>query len=73
MNLAESIAAAYAADRAFEAAVKAAGFKSRWDVPMHGKPAALRAAYETKVTADAVVGRAFEESGWRPCPPQVAR
>lgn len=60
MNLAESIATAHAADRAFADAVKAAGFKSRWD--MHGKPAALRAAYETKVAADAAMARAFEES-----------
>lgn len=62
MNLADTISAAYTADRAFETAVKAAGFKSRWDVPMHGKSPALQSAYKTKVAADATMARAFEES-----------
>lgn len=53
----ETYEAAGAADSAYEAAVQAAGFKSRWDVPAdmaarYMLPAALVAAYEAKIAAD---------------------
>ena len=65
MTLAETIAAAQAADDAFQAAIEAAGYKSRWDWPMRGRdkaPGALLAAYEAKVAADQLMHEAFEAS-----------
>lgn len=59
-TLAEAIAASNAADEAFEAAIKAAGYKSRWDWSKNdNRP---RAAYEAKVAADAEMHFAFERS-----------
>ena len=59
----ETLTQAYAADKAFEEAVQAAGFKSRWDTPQNGKfaQAGLQAAYDAKVKADQAMHLAFEE------------
>ncbi len=60
-NLQHAIATAYAADRAYDAALKAAGFKSRWD--WHERATghdAVRAAFAAKVEADNAMHRAFE-------------
>lgn len=56
--------AAEKADRAFEAAVKAAGYKSRWDVPALVKrnDTALAEAYNRKVLADSAMSVAFQQS-----------
>ena len=53
--------AAQAADDVYEAAVQAAGFKSRWDVPRDAKPDAVRHAYQAKVDADVLMHLAWEE------------
>jgi hypothetical protein len=63
MTLAETIAQAYAADDAFAAAVKAHGYKSRWDIrniPQQSQ--ALRDAYFAKLDADKAMHEAFEAS-----------
>ena len=64
MTLAETIAQAYAADKAFSEAVTAAGFKSRWDVSSAQRLArpALQAAYVAKVDADEALHAAFVAS-----------
>ena len=59
--LKDAIADANTADKAYEAAVQAAGFKSRWDYFKSEAPPALRAAYRAKVTADAIVHAAFAQ------------
>lgn len=58
----DAITASAKADEAFEAAVRAAGFKSRWHWNQHITPGpdALRAAYRAKVTADNAMHLAFE-------------
>jgi hypothetical protein len=53
--------AAHDADVAYETAVRAAGFKSRWDVPRDAKPDAVRRAYQAKVDADVLMHLAWEE------------
>lgn len=70
MNLKDAITAAQAADDAFELAVRASGFKSRWDWNQHlvPGPEALRAAYRNKVTADNAMHAAFEASRAGPAP-----
>jgi hypothetical protein len=60
---------AQAADDAYEAAVQAAGFKSRWDVPRNAKPDAVRQAYDAKVAADASMHDAWEEMRLAQCRP----
>jgi hypothetical protein len=57
--LKEAIEAAQIADDAFEAAIKAAGFKSRWDWFLRGAPASLVAAYNAKVAADKIMHEKF--------------
>lgn len=56
--LMQAIAAAAAADEAFELAVKAAGFKSRWD---HGVTAheSVHKAYMAKLAADDLMHHEF--------------
>jgi hypothetical protein len=60
--LTDAIEAANVADRNFQAAVEAAGFKSRWDVPAMIKCINPQyfAAYDNKVEADRRMGEAFE-------------
>lgn len=61
MTLADAIKAADAADKAFEAAIKAAGYNSRWE----WSPTEDRRpvdAYTAKVEADGAVHKAFEAS-----------
>jgi hypothetical protein len=61
MTLEQAIQAAYDADEAFELAVKAQGYKSRWDIePIHSQE--LRDAYFRKVDADKAMNVAFAES-----------
>ena len=57
-----AIKAAERADAEFSAAVKAAGYLSRWDVStaIKNADAAMKAAYDAKVLADVEVGRQFE-------------
>ena len=64
MTLKQAIDAANTADEAFEAAVHAAGYKSRWHWNQHLDPGpeSLRAAYRAKVTADNARHAAFERS-----------
>lgn len=71
MTLQDAMKAAQAADDAFEQAVQAAGFKSRWAWNQHITPGPefLRAAYRAKVEADNVMHAAFEAS--RPRAPYV--
>lgn len=59
--LKDAIAAAKAADSAFDAACKAAGYKTRWDWNQHFDPGPeeLREAYRAKVAADFAVHSAF--------------
>jgi hypothetical protein len=66
-TLKHAIEAALEADKAFEAAVMAAGLKSRWHWNQHITPGpeSLRAAYRAKVTADNAMHRAFEASRGR--------
>jgi hypothetical protein len=52
--------AAQAADDAYEAAVQAAGYKSRWDVPRNAKPDAVRQAFIAKIEADEAMHLAWE-------------
>jgi hypothetical protein len=61
MTISESIISAYQADDAFELAIHAAGYKSRWHWNQHIDPGpeALRAAYRAKVTADNAMHLAF--------------
>jgi hypothetical protein len=62
--IADTITAANAADEAFELAVRAAGYESRWDWNQHlvAGPEALRTAYRAKVTADNAMHLAFVKS-----------
>jgi len=62
--LGDAIEAANRADEAFQEAVEAAGFKSRWEVPAAAKltNAGLKAAYDAKVAADLAVHEAFVAS-----------
>lgn len=62
MSLNEAIKTANAADEVFEAEIKNAGFKSRWDWDYRkpGLYVALRHAYQNKINADAVMHREFE-------------
>lgn len=54
--------AAQAADNAYEAAVQAAGYRSRWHVgPKWEAPETVRQAYDAKVAADASMHDAWEE------------
>lgn len=64
MQLDTAIKIAHQADEVFEAAIKAAGYKSRWDWNQHLVPGtdALRAAYRAKVTADNAMHLAFVKS-----------
>ncbi len=59
--LIKAIKVAEVADAEFSAAVKAAGYLSRWDVSTAIKNAdvAMKAAYDAKVLADIEVGRQF--------------
>lgn len=50
------------ADEAFTAAIKKAGFKSRWDWFLKDAPDSLRQAYNAKVAADKRMHEAFTES-----------
>lgn len=63
-NLPETIKKAWAADAAFEAAIRAEGFKSRWDWNHHVTPGseALRAAYRDKIAADNAMHADFVKS-----------
>lgn len=58
--LAAAIQAAQCADDAFGAAIKAAGYKSRWDWRKENDSRPMD-AYNAKVAADAAMGRAFED------------
>ena len=60
-TLAAAIAKANDADDAFENAIRAAGYKSRWDwhTALDDRP---RAAYVAKVKADENMHEAFEKS-----------
>jgi len=62
LNLKDAIKAANLADDAFAAALRDAGFKSRWDWDYRqpGLFVALRHAYRNKVEADSVMHAAFE-------------
>lgn len=64
MTLTEAIKAAFTADEVFAAAIKDAGFKSRWDWDYRqpGSFVALRHAYRNKVEADSVANAAWEAS-----------
>jgi hypothetical protein len=62
-RLRDAIVKAAIADGAFDYAVKAAGYKSRWDmgtIPQQSQ--ALRNAYFAKVDADKAMGEAFAEA-----------
>jgi hypothetical protein len=59
--LADMCAAAQAADDAFSAAVKAAGFKSRWDCGVHAC-AAITPSRLAKYAADNMMQKAFAAS-----------
>lgn len=63
-SLGAAIQAAAMADLEFQAAILAAGYKSRWDWNQHIDPGpeALRAAYRAKVTADNAMHLAFVRS-----------
>ena len=60
-DLTSTIDAAYAADRAFQAAINAAGFKSRWHwhIDSGRQDANVSEAYRAKVAADMAMHRAF--------------
>jgi hypothetical protein len=64
MTLIETIAEAERADDLYSAAVRAAGFKSRWEMPgdIMRVNDRIREAYNAKVAADAMVRVAFELS-----------
>jgi hypothetical protein len=53
------------ADEAFMAAIKKAGFKSRWDWFLRDAPDSLRDAYNAKVAADKRMHAAFERDRQR--------
>lgn len=60
LNISACIAAAYAADEAYEFEVQTAGYASRWDVPSILKQESpLREAYLAKVKADKELHAAF--------------
>lgn len=59
MNLEQAITAAYAADETFEATIKAAGYKSRWDW-LSCEDSRPLASYQAKVEADLIMHREFE-------------
>lgn len=59
--LGDIIKASYAADDAFEAAIKSAGYKSRWDWNQ-AQDSRPFAAYTAKVLADEAMHAAFELS-----------
>lgn len=61
MTVSQTIAAAYVADDAFEAAIKAAGYKSRWDWRQLDDCRPM-AAYLKKVSADEMMRTAFDKS-----------
>lgn len=63
-NLGAAVKAAGVADDAFEAAVHAAGYKSRWHWNHHLDVGTedLRAAYRAKITADNAMHAAFVRS-----------
>jgi hypothetical protein len=65
-TLAEIIATAHKADDAYQAAVRAAGYKSRWDVNLAllsaKAPRELQSAYVAKIEADAAMHLAFVEA-----------
>lgn len=58
LNISACIAAAYAADEAYEFEVQTAGYASRWDVPSK-QESPLREAYLAKVKADKELHAAF--------------
>jgi hypothetical protein len=64
MTLIETIAEAERADDLYSAAVRAAGFKSRWEMPgdIMRVNDRIREAYCRKVLADVAVHKAFELS-----------
>lgn len=68
MKLTDAIKAASAADEAFDAALRAAGYANRfaWDKAKDDRP---MAAYQAKVEADKVMQRAFEVSREPPTDP----
>lgn len=61
MTLADAIHAAEAADTAFDHAIMAEGYKSRWDWDRH-EPSSERLveAYRAKLSADTAMHAAFE-------------
>lgn len=63
-TLQTAIQTANTADENFELAIRAAGFKSRWDWDYRqpGSFVALRHAYRNKVEADSAMHAAFEAS-----------
>lgn len=60
----DAIKAAEIADDAFAAAIKAAGFKGRWQLPpdVMRTHEVIREAYGAKVIADNAMHAAFEQS-----------
>jgi hypothetical protein len=60
--ISEAMRDAGIADDAFMAAIKNAGFKSRWDWFLKDAPDSLREAYNAKVATDKRVNEAFTES-----------
>ena len=60
--ISEAMRDAGIADEAFTAAIKKAGFKSRWDWFLKDAPDSLREAYNAKVAADKRMHEAFTES-----------
>ena len=59
MTIEQIIRDANQADAAFEAAIKAAGFKSRWNWDVCGTDRTILAAYRAKVDADQAMHAAF--------------
>lgn len=62
MTLAQTVAAAHNADEAFDAALLAAGYKSRWDWKHGADDPAVVLAYFQKVAADEAMHKAFVAS-----------
>ena len=60
--ISEAMRDAGIADEAFTAAIKKAGFKSRWDWFLKDAPPSLVEAYTAKVAADKRMHEAFTES-----------
>jgi len=58
-QIADLYADAIAADRAFDAALKSAGYQSRWAWSIPSGPARLTEAYNAKIAADEALHRAY--------------